>query len=75
MELRVAQAHWNARPYQGDWGNLSAAERNLQIEQTRAAIRAMREPTKDMFAATEGECGYVTEDAWRAMIDAASPPD
>jgi hypothetical protein len=50
------------------------------IASARAAIRAMREPTDEMVNAAEphmgGKSGFaaVTEDAWLAMIDAASPP-
>lgn len=59
---------------------------------SRAAIRAMREPTKEMIAEGNDKIEYDLDhgypstgpsveilptsarDAWRAMIDAASPP-
>jgi hypothetical protein len=37
----------------------------------RVAIEAMREPSQEMWRASSGENGYVTKDAWQAMIDAA----
>lgn len=37
----------------------------------RAAIAAMREPTREMWRAAADENGYVTGAAWQSMIDAA----
>lgn len=63
------------------------------IQRARAAIRAMREPTKEMIAEGNDKIEYDLDygypstgpsveilstsarDAWRAMIDAASPPE
>jgi hypothetical protein len=59
-----------------------AADREKRMRQARAAIEAMREPTKDMEAAVEADaviqsglddCNKhdIPNEAWRLMIDAA----
>jgi hypothetical protein len=40
------------------------------MEIAAAAIAAMRVPTIEMLQASTHENGYVTEEAWEAMIDA-----
>ena len=98
MELRVATAlceiecAQQARPTCKTRGCLAFGRTNfLTIEtknrlltKARAAIRAMREPTRAMEYAgcAEAAVGDQGEslnpepsNAWRAMIDAASPPE
>lgn len=80
MELRVAWAllfnEAGDRPHT-PWAALSDLFQAVMIRKARAAIRAMREPTKEMRRI--GANGLVTPTraghAWQAMIDAASPPD
>lgn len=83
MELRAAQALAVARGCR--WERCSDNDREMVIEEARAAIRAMREPTRAMrddgaaeFYGFNPEWNspseYIT-DAWAAMIDAASPPE
>jgi hypothetical protein len=43
----------------------------MALAAARAAIEAMREPTKKMWEEGSWETGYVSEEAWHAMIDAA----
>lgn len=44
------------------------------IEESRAAIQAMRYPTREMMDAGDNEMRIGLPDAWLAMIDSASPP-
>lgn len=78
MELRVARAICSERgldpdisfrsPYYPEWLDW--------VDEARAAIRAMREPTKEQIMAANGWSDAVTiEDVYKAMIDAASPPE
>jgi hypothetical protein len=80
MVERVALAIWRAREE-----NLPPRVRRLApddldkasgawamtLEHARAAIAAMREPTTEMWRASANETGYVSRNAWEAMIDAA----
>lgn len=85
MELRVAGAYCCPRGCRG--GAVQFNDKcdmwwDEHFEKTRAAIRAMREPTEDMEMApyrANVQAGDYTmaaheaASAWRAMIDAASP--
>ena len=89
MELKVARNLLDyeaaGQPHTA-WDDLSPGYRNVMIGKARAAIRAMGEPTKEMVLAG---CAKAAEeqlrpisinrrdaaDLWRAMIDAASPPE
>ncbi len=83
MELRVTQAICCAdSASRGEPGECAYPECGCADipGMARAAIRAMREPTESM---TDTGMGYAGNDdilcavgiAWRAMIDAASPPE
>jgi len=72
VELRVAKALCNSQPF--------CKEREMFpcpwcVAGSRAAIRAMRNPTDEMWEAVSAETAYVSPEAWQAMINAASPPD
>tara|TARA_R110000868_G_scaffold72509_1_gene211247 strand:+ start:2332 stop:2583 length:252 start_codon:yes stop_codon:yes gene_type:complete len=74
MELRVAKAICNVSN-RAPWADENY---DLFLDEARAAIRAMREPTTKMLreAGMDGVCS--TEDVafmWGEMIDAASPPE
>jgi hypothetical protein len=72
MEMRVARA------LKDETGLLIAP--SFWDKCAKIAIRAMREPTQEMFSAAVGVNCYldasagVTIEQWTAMIDAASPP-
>ncbi len=77
MELRVARALYDGRNLGAEaitsallpqWEDLHPLYRRAWVLKARAAIRAMREPTNEMFLTIE----YISD--WYAMIDAASPP-
>ena len=87
MELRVAAVIEPAAFGDYDESRLPGYYANLKYDallSARAAIRAMREPTKDMCdeGATElccfdrgGDSGSeYAMNTWKAMIDTASPP-
>lgn len=76
MELRVAKALSRSDAFDPTHTDED------YVNMARAAIRAMREPTKEMMDAyldaepmldDEGWNGAPAKDAWQAMIDAASP--
>lgn len=72
MVERVARAIYEGRngPRCMAWSRHSNEHRRPYIDDARAAIEAMREPTEEMlFAADWLENG--TRAAWQAMIDAA----
>ena len=86
MELRVANALFDFETkgkmgrFQDELNSTDLAQ--YWIESSRAAIRAMREPTHKMIDAysdplpmccDEPWNGPSAKDAWQAMIDAASP--
>ena len=80
MELRVARvldsdAFADDEP---DYGRAHQSKRAAKaIERARAAIRAMREPTKYMLRVGDRETALDTTIlwyAWTAMIDAATHP-
>lgn len=75
---QVAQAMWTAREQtmptrtRMNWSDGTDIARHVMLQQARAAIRAMREPTEKMVEAGE----WPAEDdgalaCWQAMIDAA----
>lgn len=68
---RVAEAIYDATP---QWGSLW--DKNDEIKasfmaQARAALCAMREPTKPMVDAGAVFAEYAVEAAWKEMIDTA----
>lgn len=79
MELRVAKA---LNPWIfGEFPNTSQShqdyvrwKREAMIVEARKAIRAMREPTEAMVDAGMQEAAVDLASEYRAMIDAASPP-
>lgn len=78
MELRVARVLDPKAFGESDDSRLDTFYRNLRnaaLEQARAAIRAMREPTPDMYDAGCTSFSENPADSYEAMIDAASPPD
>lgn len=66
MEMRVAKAFLKGAGMGNDWRHF--------VGGARAAIREMREPTHEMWNATNGLHANQLGDRWRSMIDAASPP-
>ena len=91
MELRVAEAILGTLAVPGvpliknTMALLSEKNRAKVLEQSRAAIRAMREPTPEMDQAGDSEieqqCDYsgpfvsAHKFVWKAMINAASPEE
>ncbi len=75
MIERVARAIFFRGGEQDDmqWKHGQSYLRDIAIEQARAAIEAMREPTRDMLSAG-AFAGPFTADRWRAMIDAILSP-
>lgn len=74
MELRAAEALAVARGCR--WERCGDNDREMVIEEARAAIRAMREPTDDMLEPLgTGEAYKWARGSWTIMIDAASPPE
>ena len=74
MEERVARAICNVSN-RAPWADENY---DLFLDEARAAIRAMREPTFRMIdkgATSSDEICMYPEDVWIAMIDAASPGD
>lgn len=76
MELRAAEALAVARGCR--WERCGDNDREMVIEEARAAIRAMREPTDEMRMAApprvlEKLAYRDLGDTWKSMIDAASP--
>lgn len=78
MVERVARAIGSSGHAEQDghlWDEEREFERQFLLEQARAAIAAMREPTDAMVA--EGHAVYAADprlalhDLWRAMVDAA----
>jgi hypothetical protein len=73
---RVAEAlAHNDWPGCDCWADFSDVERYEYIRRARVAIRAMREPTEAMIAASnrewDGRMSHRSSGAWQAMIDAA----
>lgn len=83
MEMRVARASCSVGGDPADCNGPDCPCWSDAIECARAAIRAMREPTRVMrdkgaaeFSGFDPEWNSPSEyipDAWKAMIDAASP--
>ena len=71
----VAQAIWkqsNRQLRSGEaWADAHPLAKDAFRELARAAIEAMREPTKEMIESTLDRCGYDDSFAWSVMIDAA----
>lgn len=75
---RVAIALWqdeslraSGRKRLVDWDDVSAADQEKWQRLARAAIAAMRAPTKAMIEAGNDHCPGDAPEVWRAMIDAA----
>lgn len=92
MELRVARtlnpfAHWDGMPPNSATNDQEYFRYVMAtaVSDARKAIRAMREPTKEMLQFlsknwdapphTPGAVYPNTQHHWRMMIDAASPPE
>lgn len=83
MIERVAEAMWTARqeahghyPDDGPWASQVEMVKDWVRAEVRAAIEAMREPTKAMELAgdlklTWAEVTYGPDEIWRAMVDEA----
>jgi hypothetical protein len=81
MIERVAKAMWDARRANANnngvelefWGDGSIPKANGIMDEARAAIEAMREPTGAMVIAGRYPAGGgpEAEATWEAMIDAA----
>lgn len=69
---RIAQAICNAGKGQPAWDEATEYQRDFHRAEARAAIEAMREPTKAMLLAGHGAnlCDNAPE-VWQAMIDEA----
>ena len=73
MVERVARAMWE-RCHDESWDESyhSPITRQIYIDDARAAIEAMREPSEKMLAAVRDEyTTYETKVIWQAAIDAA----
>ena len=76
MELRVAKAANDAFMEDSfDGYPADSIDRALWLQVARAAIRAMYEPNETMLAAYMNALDAKMRRRWRAMVDAASPPD
>lgn len=75
MIERVARALWADRYPDDEW---TAEDERDYLGHARAAIEAMREPTKDMqragMLAMGADCDCDQVDCWHEMIDAAAAP-
>lgn len=67
MIEQVAREIYGASPRDAAWSLLTVAKRTPFIDQARAAIEVMREPTEAMLSAG----GMRSGEQYRAMIDAA----
>lgn len=58
-----------------EWEACLPVYQKMKLEEARAAIDAMREPTEAMMDASnrewDGRMSYRSSGAWRAMVDAA----
>jgi hypothetical protein len=80
MIEQVAKAMWDVRRAHANkdgiflefWGDGTVPKANGIMEEARAAINAMREPTEVMQKAAREQTGQQSyADVWRAMIDEA----
>ena len=86
MIEQVAKAMWDVRRAHAMneagielefWGDGTIPKANGIMDEARAAIEAMREPTDEMVAAgerLEPDYQYFMPDYWRAMIEVALSP-
>ncbi len=79
MVEKVAKAIWDSRTrgadfrrYNYDWEHVAAEIRKNNMEYARAAIRALMEPTEEMYgAALNAYPPDHTREVWQAMLKAA----
>lgn len=76
MVERVAKALHKAHYERGrglppSWDAIDRFEREMWLFSARAAIEAMREPTRDMISAANRNNHPRDIDTWQTMIDAA----
>jgi len=76
---KVAEALWKKRIGNSldiEWDNLFPRTKQMYIDEAKAAIEAMREPTEKMYKAASyiltAQSGvYGPDDIWASMIDEA----
>lgn len=70
MVERVARAMYDFAEGAGQWESASASDVAMATDLARAAIAAMREPTKGMYLAGLNSSGTIHA-VWEALIDEA----
>ncbi len=79
MVEKVGKAIWDSRTrgsdsrrYNYEWEHVAAEIRKSNMEHARAAIRALMEPTEEMYgAALNAYPPDHTREVWQAMLKAA----